>query len=193
MAFKLPKNSLFAILLRSSWWISFAIAGALSLIAMALLPEAYRAVGALSSFPFVVIGVIALRRQWNLPGSQEIARASETLSTLNWQSFVPLAQAALEETGRVVRPHKGEGAEFVIHDNGGCRLVSARRWKSARLGIESLRELIAAFDAAGARGGIIMCLGEITEPARKLAQSSAIEIWGAPELAARLRGKLPPP
>ena len=93
MAFKLPKNSLFAILLRSSWWISFAIAGALSLIAMALLPEAYRVVGALSSFPFVVIGVIALRRQWNLPGSQEIAQTAQTLSALNWQSFAPLAQA----------------------------------------------------------------------------------------------------
>ena len=192
MAFKLPKNSLFAILLRSSWWISFAIAGALSLIAMALLPEAYRVVGALSSFPFVVIGVIALRRQWNLPGSQEIAQTAQTLSALNWQSFAALAQAALEETGRVVRPHQGAGAEFVIHDNGGCRLVSARRWKSARLGVEPLRELMGAFDAAGARGGIMICLGEITEPARKLAQSSAIDIWGASELAAKLRGKLPP-
>lgn len=193
MAFKLPKNSLFAILLRSSWWISFAIAGALSLLAMALLPEPYRAVGALSSLPFVVIGVIALKRQWSLPGTQEIARTAETLSALNWQSFAPLAQAALEETGRVVRAHQGEGAEFVIHDNSGCRLVSARRWKSARLGVEPLRELIGAFDDAGARGGVIMCLGEITEPARKLAQSSAIEIWSAPELAARLRGKLPAP
>jgi len=193
MAFKLPKNSLFAMLLRSSWWISFAIAGALSLIAMALLPEAYRAVGALSSFPFVVIGVIALRRQWSLPGSQEVARTAEILSTLNWQSFAPLAQASLEETGRVVRTYQGAGAEFVIHDNGGCRLVSARRWKSARLGVEPLRELIGAFDTAGARGGIIICLGDITEPARKLAQSSAVDIWGAAELAARLRGKLPPP
>jgi len=41
VAFKLPRNSLFAMLLRSPWWISFAVAGVLSLVAMALLPEAY--------------------------------------------------------------------------------------------------------------------------------------------------------
>jgi hypothetical protein len=32
----------------------------------------------------------------------------------------------------------------------------------------------------------------VTEPARRFATSSQIEIWGAAELAVRLRGKLPP-
>ena len=40
MNWTLNDDSLFAILLRSSWWISFAIAGAVSAIAIALLPEA---------------------------------------------------------------------------------------------------------------------------------------------------------
>ena len=191
MAFKLPRNSLFAILLRSPWWISFAIAGALSLIAMALLPVAYRAVGALSSLPFVVIGIMALRRQWDLPGAQEIERARQVLTELNWQQFEPLAQAALTEPGCVVRKHPGGTAEFVIHDSKGCRLVSARRWKSARLGVESLRELTQAFDDVGASAGVVMFLGEITEPAAKFAASNRIEIWGAADLARRLRGRLP--
>ena len=191
MAFKLPRNSLFAILLRSPWWISFAIAGALSLIAMALLPVAYRAVGALSSLPFVVIGIMALRRQWDLPGAQEIERARQVLTELNWQQFEPLAQAALTEPGCVVRKHPGATAEFVIHDSNGCRLVSARRWKSARLGVESLRELTQAFDDVGASAGVVMFLGEITEPAAKFAASNRIEIWGAADLARRLRGRLP--
>lgn len=141
MAFKLPRNSLFAILLRSPWWISFAIAGALSLVAMSLLPEAYRVVGALSSLPFVVIGIMAVRRQWSLPGAQEIERTARVLSSLTWQQFAPLARAALTEEGRVVRDHRGSAADFILHDAQGCRLVMAKRWKSARLGVEALREL----------------------------------------------------
>lgn len=191
MAFKLPRNSLFAILLRSPWWISFAIAGALSLIATALLPADYRAVGALSSLPFVVIGVMALRKQWDLPGGQEVERTREVLSSLSWQQFAPLAHAALTEPGCVVREHRGAAADFVIHDANGCRLVSARRWKSARLGVEALRELTNAFDDAGASGAVVMFLGEVTEPAIKFAANSRIEIWGPAELARRCRGRLP--
>ena len=191
MAFKLPRNSLFAILLRSPWWISFAIAGALSLAATALLPEAYRVVGALSSLPFVIIGVMALRRQWSLPGEREIERTARLLSSMNWQQFAPLAQAALSKDGQVVREHRGPAADFILHDAQGCRLVMAKRWKSARLGVEALRELTEAFDAAGASAGVFIFLGEVTEPASRFATSNRIEIWGAAELAARLRGKLP--
>ena len=191
MAFKLPRNSLFAMLLRSPWWISFAVAGVMSLVAMALLPEAYRVVGALSSLPFVIIGAMALKRQWSLPGAQEITQAARTLSVLNWQQFQPLALAALTEDGRVVREHQGAAADFIIHDAKGCRLVSAKRWKSARLGVESLRDLSEAFDESGASAGLILFLGEVTEPAARFAASNQIEIWGAAELAARLRGRLP--
>ncbi len=191
MAFQLPRNSLFAILLRSSWWISFAIAGALSLIAMALLPEAYRVIGALSSLPFVVIGVMAARRQWSLPGAQEIERTARVLSSMTWQQFAPLAQAVLTEDGRVVREYRGPVADFTLHDAHGCRLVMAKRWKSARLGVEVLRELRDTFDAAGASAGVFIFLGEVTEPARQFATANRIEIWDAVELAIRLRGRLP--
>ena len=55
-------------------------------------------------------GRLADTAKWNLPGSQEIAQTAETLSALNWQSFAPLAQPALAESARVVRPHQGAGA-----------------------------------------------------------------------------------
>jgi len=178
-------------LLRSPWWISFAVAGVLSLIAMALLPQAYRVVGALSSLPFVVIGAMALKRQWSLPGAQEIEQTAQVLSSMNWQQFQPLALAALTEDGRVVREHRSAAADFIIHDAKGCRLVSAKRWKSARLGVEALRDLSEDFDQSGASAGLILFLGEVTEPAARFAASNQIEIWGAAELAARLRGRLP--
>ena len=191
MAFKLPKNSLFAVLLRSPWWVSFAVAGALSLLAVVLLPQAYRAVGALSSFPFVVIGVIALRRQWSQPGAGERALVTERLGSMNWVEFAPLAREALAGSDRIVRSFEGESADFEVHTPTGRTLVSARRWKSARLGVEALRDLKQTCEGAGAAAAIFICLGEVSEPAQRFAAANAIELWGSAELAARLRGRLP--
>lgn len=192
MAWKLPKNSIFAVLLRSPWWVSFAVAGLLSLLAMALLPAAYRVVGALSSFPFVVIGLMALKRQWRLPRAGEIALVSERLGAMSWIEFSPLARDALTEPGLVVREAHSKAADFEIHSPTARRLVCARRWKSARLGVEVVRDLKVACEAAGAASGVAICLGEISEPAARFAAANAIEIWGAAELATRLRGRLPP-
>ena len=58
MKLKMAPNSLFAILLRSPWWISVAIAVAMGLVGAALLPEGFRLIGVLSGLPFGVIGAV---------------------------------------------------------------------------------------------------------------------------------------
>ena len=59
MRLKMAPNSLFAVLLRSSWWISVGIAVLFALAARALLPAEYWVFGALSGFPFLLIGLVA--------------------------------------------------------------------------------------------------------------------------------------
>ena len=59
MKFQMAKNSMFAVLLRSPWWISIGIAVAVGLVAAALLPAQFKGAGALSGLPFAVIGVLA--------------------------------------------------------------------------------------------------------------------------------------
>ena len=54
----MAENSLFAILLRSPWWVSLAIAAVLALIARLLLPADYAVVGMLGiGLPFVLVPV----------------------------------------------------------------------------------------------------------------------------------------
>ena len=72
MKFQMAKNSLFAILLRSPWWISIVIAVAIGGVMSALLPEGWRVAGAVSGFPFLVIGVMALVKQWNRPSTAQV-------------------------------------------------------------------------------------------------------------------------
>lgn len=183
----MAKNSLFAVLLRSAWWISAAIALVLSTLAWVLLPDAYRVAGALGSFPFVVIAVLAAWRQRHIPSAARVAQTVEATSAMPWPAFSALLEQAFVRDGYAVQRRSG-AADFELERRGRRMLVSARRWKSARTGLEPLRELQVARDAAEAPDALYIGLGELSENAAALAAQERIAVWQATELAQALRG-----
>ncbi|HPM66688.1 MAG TPA: restriction endonuclease [Piscinibacter sp.] len=188
MKFKMAEKSLFATLLRSPWWVSLAIAAVLALLAMSLLPPDYKVVGATSGFPFLVIAVIAAARQWRLPSAARVAQTQQAVSAMAWPEFAALLEAAFRRDGYSVRPGGGAAVDFELERQGRRMLVSARRWKSARTGLEALRPLQAARDAAGGADALYIGLGELTDTARPFAATHRIAIWQAGEVALALRG-----
>lgn len=190
MKLQMAKNSLFAILLRSPWWVSLAIAAALALLSGALLPADYRIVGALSGLPFVVIGVLAARRQWHLPSAARITETGAAVSAMTWPVFSGLLEQAFARDGYTVRRGKG-AVDFELERQGRRMVVSARRWKSARTGLDALRGLPEARDAAEAPDALYIGLGEFTDQARAFATEHRIAVWQAAELAQALRGLVP--
>jgi restriction system protein len=184
---QMAKNSLFAILLRSPWWISAAIAAALSTAAWALLPDAWRIAGALGSFPFVVIAVLAAWRQRDLPSAARVEQTVAGVSALGWPAFSALLEQAFRRDGHTVQRRSG-AADFELERKGRRMLVSARRWKAARTGLDPLRDLQAARDAAEAPDALCICLGELSEQAVAYAAEHRIAVWQATELAQALRG-----
>ena len=189
----MAKNSMFAVLLRSPWWISIGIALAVGLVAAALLPSEFKAVGALSGLPFAVVGALAARRQWHLPSAADVAATQQAVSAMGWPAFVKLLEQAFVRDGYTVRPGKAPGVDFVLERQGRCMLVAARRWKSARTGLEALRPLLAARENGQPGEGadaLYIGLGELSESAVAFASLNRIAVWQAGELAHALR-KLP--
>ena len=184
----MAKNSLFATLLRSPWWVSLAVALALALVAGALLPRDYRVVGMLSALPFVVIGAIAAHRQWRLPSAARVAQTLEAVTTMSWPSFSALLEQAFQRDGYRVRRGANAPVDFELERQGRTMLVCARRWKSARTGLDALRPLQAARSAGDAADALYIGLGELTDNARPFAAEHRIAIWQAQELAQALRG-----
>lgn len=187
MKLKMAENSLFAILLRSPWWISVAIAVVMGLVVAALLPERFRVVGALSGLPFGVIGAIAARRQWALPSAARVAQTQQALATMAWPAFAALLVEAFRRDGYTVQRGQTTAVDFELERQGRRMLVSARRWKSARTGQEALRALQTARDAADAPDALYIGLGELSDTARPFAARHGIAIWRATELAQALR------
>ncbi len=184
----MAKNSLFATLLRSPWWISAVIALVLGLLGVALLPDRFRVAGALSGLPFAVIAVIAARKQWHLPSAARVAETQQALATMAWPAFAALLEQAFRRDGYTVQRGKAAGVDFELERQGRRMLVCARRWKSARTGLDALRALQAVREAADAPDAMYIGLGEISANAQPFAAQHQIAIWQAAELAQALRG-----
>jgi len=191
MKFRMAERSLFAVLLRSSWWISLALAAGFALVARLVLPADLFWFGAMGGLPFVVIAVMAARRQLREPGAALVQRTLDAVRAMAWREFAAVLQTAWQREGFDVDRFQGTsdpGADLALTKAGVTTLVLARRWKAANLGVEPLRELKAAIDKAGARDGLVVVLGELTPQAARFAAENGIRLYGAPELAKLLQG-----
>lgn len=174
---KLNQNSLFAILLRSPWWVSLGLASGVFFVARLFVPPFY---AAFVPLPFLVIAGIVIWRQLQRPSARKVAARLEALRALPRDEFA----AALEQGFR----RQGYGVTRVGNDlqltrSGRVSLVDCKRWKATRTGIEPLRELHAAGARSEAHDLIYVAAGEVTDNARAFAKEKHIRLIGDAELA----------
>ena len=183
MKFKMSDKSLFAILLRSPWWYSFLIAAVLLLLARVFLPEAFRAVGMLSSIPFAILGVIAAWRQRDKPSPERVSMALDQLAQMPWKQFLPIMEQAFVQQGFSVTQLNSNAADLQLEKLGRVTLVSCKRWKAATLGVEILRDLKAMQVSQEASYSACISLSLPTGVALKFAKENAIQLICQDELA----------
>jgi len=180
MKFRMAKNSLFAVLLRSPWWMSVAIAAGIFAAARLVLPQAY---AFFVGLPFLAIGGYAGWQQLRSPGAARVAGAIEAVRAMSWDEFSGAIEHAFRRDGYGVTRTPGSQADFELSRAGRISLVGCKRWKAARTGIEPLRELLAARRARDAHECIYVAAGEITDNARAFAAENNIRLAHGAELA----------
>jgi restriction system protein len=184
--FKVSENSLFAILLRSHWWISFAIAAALLLLVQLVVPDTYIVPASSFALPFVVIGVYIAWKQLKLPGTARVAATVDAVKAMSWREFsAQMEQAYLREGYSVTR--LAGAADFKLVKMGKITLVCCKRWKAASHGIEPLRELDRQRDAENAHDALYVALDDITDNARGFIGKRRIRLVEGQELTGLLR------
>jgi len=192
MKLKMAEKSLFAILLRSPWWISLLVVALFALASIALLPTAYVAYGVIGGLPFLVIAVIAAWRQSRAPSPTLLAAALERAGAMSWREFSAAVEHGLGRQGYRVTRLDGNAADFRLERQGQVSLLSCRRWKAASHGIEPLRELDTARRAQGAQHAIYISLGSLTDQARRHAQDADIRLIHGNDLALLMANKAGP-
>jgi restriction system protein len=171
----MSEKSLFAVLLRSPWWISFVLVAVVALLAGALLPDQYKGVGMLGGFPFFVIGCMALWRQRNLPSPARVDSVLQSLSGMNWRDFSAILDTAFTRQGYTVT-HQSGAVDMLLEKKGVHTVVIAKRWKAAAMGIEPLRELVARRDELEASNSVCISLGQVSAKAQDYAAENRITL-----------------
>lgn len=183
---RMAHNSLFAVLLRSPWWISLLLALAVFAATQALLPKEYRVVGGMGCMPFVVIAMVAAWKQRNAVGPAELERLVAVASKLPRDAFVARLGDALGAQGYTVQRGR-DGADLLIERGGRLTVVAAARWKAARHGEEALQAVKTAMDRTEAAFGLYLALGEVSPHAQRIAKDNAIDIVQGERLGTLLK------
>jgi restriction system protein len=132
----------------------------------------------MGAFPFVVIGFMALKRQWGKPNAAAREAELTRLYTLSWRDFSVELEAKFVKQGyQVTRLNSSAGggvADFKLEKSGTITLVAAKRYKAATHGLEALQALVTQQEAQGADKAMYVCLGGLTEQAGKFARENGV-------------------
>jgi restriction system protein len=180
--FRMAENSLFAILLRSSWWMSFGIAAFVIGLSLVALPPQYAIYGAAGSAPFLVIAAIVGVRKLRAPSAARVAATEQAVRAMSWGDFSAALEEAFRQDGFTVTRRSGGEIDFEMSKGWKRVLVSAKRWKVARTGVEPLRAVHAALEAREAHECLYVTVGEVTDVARKFAVDHRIRLVQADDL-----------
>ncbi len=187
MKLKMSQNSIFAVLLRSPWWMSAGVAVLLSAGGFAALPLEYAAMGVFAAVPFAVISLMAAYKQLRAPSGARVQAVTEAVAAMSWADFSRTVEAGFRRDGCEVERLQTPGADFAVSKDGHVAIVSAKRWKAARNGVEPLRELQAVREKRGAREAIYIALGDVSDNALQYAKAQGVSLMTAPELSKLLR------
>ncbi len=187
MKFKMHERSLFALLLRSPWWVSLLIAGGVGLLARLLLPEDWRLFGYTGTGPFIVIAAMALFKQLQRPSAARVAAVLGAAQALAWRDFSAALEAAFARDGYGVTRLDLPAADFEITKAGRVALVSGKRWKAASHGTGPLEELVALRKKREAADTIYVSVGALTENAQRFAVGESMRVINGADLAVLLR------
>jgi restriction system protein len=103
-----------------------------------------------------------------------------------WPEFAQRLEETFLRQGYTVQRSSSTSVDFELQRQGRRTLVCAKRWKSARIGLEPLRALQAAREAADASDALFIGLGDLTDNARPSVARHGITVWQSAELAQAL-------
>lgn len=190
MKLKMAKNSLFAILLRSPWWISFVVVLVFALGSSALLPPQYVVFGLMGAIPFFVIGVIAAYRQFRAPSQKHVEQTLQQAAAMPWRAFSEALEQAFTAQGYQVSRINNAAADLELRKAGQTTLVAAKRWKAGSHGVEPLRALDRERQSQDASHCVYVTLTALNDTSRRFAEKQKIELVHDQALV-QLLGKRP--
>lgn len=125
---------------------------------------------------------MAAWRQLRAPSAARIERTAQAVRAMSSSEFRQALSDAYRRDGFDVHPAEGP-ADFELRKEWRRSLVSCKRWKVGRTGVEPLRDLVKAKEAREAHDCMYVAVGDISDNAREFAKKNGVVLVGPAELA----------
>jgi len=120
-------------------------------------------------------------------------RSIEKIRNLSWQQFEQFTGSYFKDQGYfVVETSAGPdgGVDLVLRKEGKKTYVQCKHWKTYKVGVDKVRELLGAVTAGGADQGILVTTGEFTNSVIQFGAQHKIRLIAGKELEYLLRNKI---
>ncbi len=117
-------------------------------------------------------------------------RSIERIRSLNWQQFEQFVGSYFKDQGYLVvetTPGPDGGVDLVLRKDGSKTYVQCKHWKTYKVGVEKVRELLGSMVAGGADQGVLVTTGEFTSSAKQFGGKNGIRLINGKELERLLR------
>ncbi len=118
-------------------------------------------------------------------------RGLDSIRALSWKEFEELLGEAFRRQGYRVRENQqggpDGGVDLEIERDGNLYLVQCKHWKSAKVGVKIVREMLGLVTARQAQGAIIVASGLFTQEAKAFAENQPIDLVEGNQLMTLLR------
>jgi restriction system protein len=117
---------------------------------------------------------------------------STLLNGMNWQDFEKVVADAFTHNGYEVRERGGAqadgGVDLIAHRGGQRFFVQCKQWRSKKVDVATVREMLGIMSAHGADGGFVVAAGGFTSAAISLAEGRAVILVDNDRLVQMMRG-----
>jgi len=193
------KESIINLLIQCPWWVSVVVSGAAYVSLKFIFPSIdFRSMtanafakGLSGAAPFVALVLllpapIAALNSWRKKRLLDSQKGIDSIRALGWREFEELVGEAYRRQGYKVteNPTAGpdEGIDLVLKKDGGLALVQCKQWKSAKVGVNIVRELLGVMTAKHATSGILITSGVFSQEAKNFAADKPIDLVDGTQL-----------
>ena len=175
------------------WWVSIAfgalVYGLLRFVGPAIWPDVKTLpgmfAGALSqlawmSVIFVAPALVSIFRAAGKSRMLDRQNGIESIRALPWKRFEELLGEAYRRQGFTVFENPGKGTDggidLTIKRGSETYLVQCKHWKTYKVGVKVVREMLGLVTAHGAAGAIVVTSGVFTKEAAAFASAQSVEL-----------------
>jgi len=175
------------------WWVSILVAGfvygVLRFVGPAIFPEAKTlpgmlvGVGSQLAWMSVILLVPAPISLFRAAGKSRVLdrqNGIESIRALTWKRFEVLLGEAYRRQGFTVFENPGKGVDggidLTIKRGVETYLVQCKQWKTYKVGVKVVREMLGLVTAHGATGAIVVTSGVFTKEAMAFAATQQVEL-----------------